>query len=99
VPSDALSILSYKVIRTRWHAQGRDAIERSGEILGGTMNKNTETAEKTISVPEAGRRYFDLGRGASYAAAARGDIPVIRIGRKLRAPVAVLERKVNEPAT
>jgi hypothetical protein len=46
----------------------------------------TIEAEKTISVPEAGRRYFDLCRGASYEAARRGDIPTIRIGRLLRVP-------------
>ena len=47
---------------------------------------------KTISVPEAGRRYFDLAKNAAYAAAARGEIPVIRIGGRLRVPVAQLER-------
>lgn len=51
---------------------------------------------KTISVPEAGRRYFDLGRNASYDAARRGDIPTIRIGRLLRVPVVSLERKLEE---
>lgn len=39
----------------------------------------------TISVPEAGR-IVGLSRNGSYAAAARGDLPVIRIGRKLRVP-------------
>jgi hypothetical protein len=47
------------------------------------------------SVPQAGRRYFDLGRGASYAAAARGEIPVIRIGRKIRVPVTALDRMLE----
>jgi hypothetical protein len=51
---------------------------------------------KTMTVPEAGRRYFDLGRNASYEAARRGDIPVIRIGRLLRVPVVALERKLEE---
>jgi hypothetical protein len=51
-----------------------------------------EEAAKTISVPVAGRRYFGLGKNASYAAAARGEIPVIRIGARLRVPVAALER-------
>jgi hypothetical protein len=49
----------------------------------------------TMSVPEAGRKYFDLGRNASYAAARRGDIPVIQVGRLLRAVVAALERKLE----
>ncbi len=51
---------------------------------------------KTLTVPEAGRRYFDLGRNASYSAARRGEIPVIRIGRLLRVPVVALERKLEE---
>jgi len=31
-----------------------------------------ETA-KTVSVPDAGKRYFGLAKNASYAAAARGE--------------------------
>jgi hypothetical protein len=51
---------------------------------------------KTMSVPEAGKKYFDLGRNASYAAAARGQLPVVRIGRSIRAVVARLEQMVGE---
>ena len=50
---------------------------------------------RTIPVPEAGRRYFGLGRNASYEAAKRGEIPVIRIGRQIRAVVARLEEMVG----
>jgi hypothetical protein len=56
----------------------------------------TDGVEKTISVPEAGRRYFDLCRGASYEAAKRGDIPTMRIGRLLRVPVRALERMLDQ---
>ncbi len=55
-------------------------------------NEITSEQRKTLSVPEAGRTYFDLSRGASYAAAANGQIPTIRIGRLLRVPVVALER-------
>lgn len=48
-----------------------------------------------ISVPEAGRRYFNLGRWASYEAAKRGEIPTIRVGRCLRVPVRVIERMLE----
>jgi Helix-turn-helix domain len=53
------------------------------------------TTAKTLSVPEAGRRYFGLGRNASYDAARRGDIPTIKIGRIIRVPVAALERMLE----
>jgi hypothetical protein len=49
----------------------------------------------TISVPEAGKRYFGLCRNAAYDAAARGEIPTIRIGRLLRVPVRALERMLD----
>ena len=49
----------------------------------------------TISVPEAGRRYFNIGRAASYAAASAGEIPVIRVGGLLRVPVRAMERLLD----
>ena len=52
---------------------------------------------KTLTVPEAGRRYFNLGRNASYEAAKRGDIPTIRLGRLLKVPIVALERMLEEP--
>jgi hypothetical protein len=56
------------------------------------MNDETQL---TITVPEAGKKYFGLSRDASYAAAQRGDIPTIRVGRLLRVPVRVMERKLD----
>jgi len=52
----------------------------------------------TISVPEAGRRYFDMSRGASYAAAERGEIPTVRIGRLLRVPVRAMDQMLEAAA-
>jgi hypothetical protein len=49
---------------------------------------------KTLSVPAAGRRYFNLSRNASYRAAARGDLPVIRVGRLQRVPIMQMEAKM-----
>jgi excisionase family DNA binding protein len=46
---------------------------------------------KTMSVPEAGR-VLGLSRNAAYAAARRGELPVLRFGKKLRVPVCRLER-------
>jgi hypothetical protein len=53
-------------------------------------------APLTISVPEAGRRYFNLSKNASYDAAARNEIPTIRVGRLLRVPVRAMERMLDE---
>ena len=58
----------------------------------------TKDNELTISVPEAGQRYFGLSRNASYAAAERGEIPAIRIGRLLRVPIRALEAKLDAAA-
>ena len=44
----------------------------------------------TVTVPEGGRLLANLGRAASYAAAQRGDLPTIRVGRRLVVPVARL---------
>jgi Helix-turn-helix domain len=63
--------------------------------------KCDEAAETpiTISVPDAGRRYFGLSRNAAYAAAERGDLPTIKIGRLLRVPVRALERMRDAAGT
>ena len=61
-----------------------------------TNQLNAHTASpKTLSVPEAGRIYFNLGRNGSYDAVRRGEIPVIKIGRLLRVPVVAMERKLD----
>jgi hypothetical protein len=56
----------------------------------------SETSPLTLSVPEAGKRFFALSRNAAYAAAARGEIPTVKIGRLLRVPVRALERMLDE---
>jgi hypothetical protein len=49
----------------------------------------------TMTVPDAGRIYFGLCRNAAYAAAKRGEIPTIKIGKLFRVPVRALEQKLN----
>ena len=49
----------------------------------------------TMTVPEAGKKYFGLSRDSSYRAAERGEIPTIRIGRLLRVPVRAMERLLD----
>jgi hypothetical protein len=56
-----------------------------------------ETAPSlSLSVREAGKRYYDLGVKGSYAAARRGEIVTVRVGRLLRVPIAEQEAKVRE---
>ena len=54
-----------------------------------------KTEQKTISMPEAGKRYFGLSKNASYAAAQRGEIPAIKIGGRILVPVAAMERMLE----
>jgi len=54
-----------------------------------------DNTEWTVSVPEAGKRYFGLGRNASYEAARRGDIPTLQVGTMLRVPVKAVERMLD----
>jgi hypothetical protein len=56
----------------------------------------SKEAPLTISVPEAGKRYFGLCRNAAYDAAARGEIPTVKIGRLLRVPVRSLEKMLDQ---
>jgi excisionase family DNA binding protein len=52
--------------------------------------------EKTLTVEEAGRRYFGISRAGAYRAVANGDMPSIRIGHLLRVPVAAMEKMMLE---
>jgi excisionase family DNA binding protein len=49
----------------------------------------------TFSIPEAGRR-VGLGRNASYAAAKRGELPVVWFGRLGRVPKAALAKRLEQ---
>ena len=60
------------------------------------MTPDRQEKPKTLNVPDAGRIYFGLGRKASYEAAARGEIPVIRFGKLMRCPVALLDKMVGD---
>ncbi len=55
-----------------------------------------DSKPKTLSVPEAGRVYFGLSRNGSYEAVRRGEIPAIRLGKRLRVAVCQLERMLEE---
>lgn len=52
--------------------------------------------QTSVSVPHAGKILADLSKNGSYDAAKRGDIPTIRLGRRLVVPVAPLRRMLGE---
>lgn len=54
---------------------------------------------KTMSIPDAGKKYFNLGRNASYTAAKLGYIPTLDMGRKKVAVVPAIERMIAEAGT
>jgi hypothetical protein len=59
------------------------------------MTLDEALSRPTVSVPEAGAVFYDLGRNGSYEAAKRGEIPTIRVGGKIRVPVAPIAEKLG----
>lgn len=59
------------------------------------MKKPKEKAVLALTVEEAGRK-LGLGRGAAYAAVKRGEIPSLRLGKRLIVPLVQLERWLAE---
>ena len=55
-----------------------------------------EAEQFVLTIPKAGRKFYNVGRSASYEAARRGEIPTIRIGRKHLVPVAAVMRRLAE---
>lgn len=51
-----------------------------------TNDLDTLRGRLVLTVPEAGRLLYGIGRDAAYAAAERGEIPAQRVGRTLRVP-------------
>jgi excisionase family DNA binding protein len=48
----------------------------------------------TYDIPEAAK-LLGIGRNQAYEAAARGEIPTIRIGNRLLVPKSALRRKLD----
>jgi len=53
--------------------------------------------KKTLSIPEAGKA-LGIGRSAAYEAARTGQLPTIRIGRRLLVPIVAFERLLEMTA-
>ncbi len=52
--------------------------------------------KQTLTVPEAAEA-LGIGRAAAYEAARTGQIPTIKIGKRILVPVAALERLLKKP--
>jgi excisionase family DNA binding protein len=56
--------------------------------------------KKTLSIPEVGKA-LGIGRSAAYEAARSGQLPTIKIGRRILVPLVALERlleRAGKPA-
>jgi hypothetical protein len=62
------------------------------------MSDEKDESRLTMSVPEAGKKYFGLSRNGAYDAARRGEIPTIPVGRLLRVPIRAMEQRLDEVA-
>lgn len=58
------------------------------------MDITKSATRKTITVEEAAQ-VLGIGRGTAYEAARRGELPTLRIGRRLLVPLAVLDQLLN----
>ena len=68
--------------------------ENHAQLLAGAAG---EGARLTLDLwPDVGQM-LGLTRNATYAAAKRGDIPVIRFGKLMKVPKAALERMLAIP--
>jgi excisionase family DNA binding protein len=54
-----------------------------------------EDGRRTVTVPEAGR-LLGISRMGAYQAARRGQLPVVKLGRRLVVPRAALARMLGE---
>lgn len=52
--------------------------------------------KQTLTVPEAAK-VLGIGRAAAYEAARTGQIPTIKIGKRILVPMAALEQLLKEP--
>jgi excisionase family DNA binding protein len=54
-----------------------------------------KSARATVSVTDAARQ-LGIGRNQAYEAAARGELPTIRIGKRILVPKAALARLLQQ---
>lgn len=62
------------------------------------MDSSDKTEPLTITVEEAGRR-LGISRGLAYSLVRRGQIPAVRLGRRLVVPAGAVEAIIRDRAT
>jgi excisionase family DNA binding protein len=60
------------------------------------MPTDSQVTRRTVTVEEAGRE-LGISRNGAYEAVRRGEIPTIKIGRRLLVPRAWLDRTLGSP--
>lgn len=60
-----------------------------------TNSEIVQSESLVLEVPEAGA-LLGLNKNAAYAAAKRGDIPIIRIGRLIKVPKLAFNKMLEE---
>jgi excisionase family DNA binding protein len=58
---------------------------------GGPQRGSVQTATLTVSIPETAR-LLGISKNLAYEAAARGEIPTVKIGRRVLVPRAALQQ-------
>lgn len=62
------------------------------------MDSSDKTEPLTITVEEAGRR-LGISRGLAYSLVRRGQIPSVRLGRRLVVPAGAVEAIIRDRST
>lgn len=55
---------------------------------------NSKSERRTVTVEQAGR-ILGIGRSSAFEACRRGEIPTLRIGKRLLVPIAALEKMLS----
>jgi excisionase family DNA binding protein len=61
------------------------------------MTMEAHSRRQTTTITEAAK-VLGIGRNQAYEAARRGEIPTIKIGKRLLVPLAALERMLQKTA-
>ena len=59
-----------------------------------SMRDGAPVERATYTVPQAGKK-LGIGKNAAYEAARTGQIPTIRIGRRIVVPIAAFEKMLE----